>query len=115
MAKDMYKLLSLQPNFREKVKKVVLGMEKRGLHIRIVWGMRTYEENLKLYKQGLASLTSKHLSGKACDLIDRKLGYSIKSKHHKFYTDLSELAKQEGLIWGGNFSTRWDPCHIEIK
>ncbi len=31
-----------------------------------------------------------------------------------YIEDLSELAKQEDLIWGGDFKQRWDPCHIEM-
>lgn len=51
-------------------------MENRGWNIRIVWGQRTKEENEVLVKKGVASRTSKHLSGEAVDLIDRKVGYS---------------------------------------
>lgn len=89
-------------------------MENRGWNIRIVWGQRTKEENEVLVKKGVASRTSKHLSGEAVDLIDRKVGYS-NNRNHKYYKDLSELAKKEGLAWGGNFTQRWDPCHIETK
>lgn len=107
------KLNGLNPIFRGKVDAVIVEMEKRGWNIRIVWGKRTYDENYELVKKGVASLTSKHLDGEAVDLIDRNVGYSS-DPAHKYYRDLSEIARREGLKWGGDFSTRWDPCHIEL-
>ncbi len=112
MPVGMEKLYGLQPEFRNKVEKVISEMENRGWSIRIVWGLRTEEENLRLVRKGVASPTSKHLQGKAVDLIDRQTGYT-ENRDHKFYRDLSELARKHGLIWGGNFRTRWDPCHLE--
>jgi len=112
---QMHKLGGLQPVFAKKVRQVVCNMEKRGWRIRIVWGKRTKQENDKLVRAGLASKHSKHLIGKACDLAERTLGNAMVNHNHKFYKDLEELAKKEGLIWGGNFKGRWDPCHIEIR
>lgn len=97
MAIGMNKLIGLDPIFKRKVKIIVREMEKRGWRIRIVWGKRSKVENDILVNKGVASRTSKHLSGKAVDLIDRKVGYSIK-KNHQYYKDLSILAKKEGLI-----------------
>ncbi len=114
MAIGMEKLIGLEPIFKRKVKNVVIGMENRGWNIRIVWGKRTKKENDELVTKGVASKTSKHLPGKAVDLIDRKVGYSI-NRNHPYYKNLAELSKKEGLIWGGNFTQRWDPCHIEKK
>jgi len=114
VASDMYKLSGLNPGFQVKVRAVVSNMEKRGWRIRIVWGKRTKSENDSLVKKGFASRTSKHLSGKAVDLIDRSVGYSS-NKGHQYYKDLKDLANKEGLIWGGSFTQRWDPCHIEAK
>ena len=68
--------------------------------------------NDRLVRAGLAS---KHLIGKGCDLAERTLGNVILNRIHKFYKDLEELATKEGLIWGENFKSRWDQCHIEIK
>lgn len=112
---QMYKLSGLQPVFAKKVRQVVCNMEKRGWRIRIVQGKRTKQENDRLVRAGLASKHSKHLIGKGCDLAERTLGNAMVNRNHKFYKDLEELATKEGLIWGGNFKSRWDPCHIEIK
>ncbi len=114
MAVGMEKLIGLDPGFKKKVEKIVLEMENRGWRIRIVWGGRTKKENDILVKKGVASRISQHLFGKAVDLIDRTVGYT-ENRSHKFYQDLSELAKKEDVIWGGDFVARWDPCHIEKK
>ena len=113
MAIGIEKMVGLNPAFKKKADKVVKEMEKRSWRIRIVWGKRSHKENEELVKKGMASRTSKHLVGKGLDLIDRTVGYT-ENKSHKFYKDLAELAKQEGLIWGGDFKQRWDPCHIEM-
>lgn len=89
-------------------------MESKGWSIRIVWGVRTKAENDALVEKKLASPSSKHLKGRAVDLVDRQTGYS-NDRNHKFYKDLSAIAKRLNLRWGGDFSSRWDPCHIEMR
>lgn len=113
MATDMHKLNGLDATFQAKVLAVVSEMEKLGWHIRIVWGLRTKAENDALVSQGVASPTSKHLDGKAVDMIDTRVGYD-NSPQHKYYQDLGRIAKKYGLVWGGDWISRWDPCHIEM-
>ncbi|MEK6749283.1 MAG: M15 family metallopeptidase [Pseudomonadota bacterium] len=113
MALGMEKLENLELLFREKVKRVIDNMERQNWSIRVIWGKRTEEENLLLVQQGVASRESKHLDGRAVDLIDRKIGY-VHDRTHPFYRDLEKFAKEQGLKWGGDFSGRWDPCHIEM-
>ncbi|MFY9268868.1 MAG: M15 family metallopeptidase [Candidatus Manganitrophaceae bacterium] len=109
----MEKLEGLNPVFKRKVENVIKKMEELGWRIRVVWGKRSQDENDALVKKKVASSKSKHLIGKAVDLIDRRIGY-VDDPVHPFYKDLSRTAKEEGLIWGGDFHSRWDPCHIEI-
>lgn len=114
MAGDHHKLNDLDPEFKSKVLKIIKELEADGYSLRVVWGRRTQEENDKLVKKGMASKTSKHLHGKGVDLINRKIGYSTK-KDEPYYKKLEELAAKYGLIWGGNFSSRWDPNHLEAS
>lgn len=113
MAEGMEKLQGLDPAFEAKARYVIIEMEKLGWQIRIVYGVRDYQENFRLYQKGFASLNSKHLDGKALDLIDRRVGYD-NNPSHKYYQDLRKIAKSIGLVWGGEFMSRWDPCHIEM-
>lgn len=113
MPAESEKLQGLDPLFGDKVRKVVADLEFKGWKIRIVWGKRSHEENMALVKKGYASRNSKHLTGHAVDLVDRNTGYS-NDRSHQYYRDLENSAKRNGLLWGGNFSARWDPCHIEM-
>ena len=113
MPVGMEKLQGLNFAFSEKIRKVVADMEFKGWNIRVVWGKRTPQENMALVRKGYASRNSKHLTGLAVDLIDRNTGYS-NDRNHKYYKDLENIAKKHGLIWGGDFSGRWDPCHVEM-
>lgn len=106
------KLTDLIPSFRKKVVDLISDMESKGWRIRIVWGRRSPSENAALVRAKVASKNSKHLLGKAVDLIDRSVGYS-EDRNHPFYKDLEAASNKYGVRWGGDFSTRWDPCHIE--
>ncbi|MEQ9437490.1 MAG: M15 family metallopeptidase [Cyclobacteriaceae bacterium] len=108
------KLEGLDPDFKVKAQQVIKKMKAKGWNLRVVWAKRTKEENDDLVKKGFASKNSKHLDGKALDLIDRKVGYSA-DRNHEYYKHLEEVTKEVGVKWGGSFRERWDPCHIEAK
>ena len=106
------KLDTLDPVFRTKAHRVVEKLRQKGWHLRLVWARRTQQENDELVTKGVASKHSKHLTGKALDLIDRHTGYT-NDRNHKYYKDLEAAAKEVNVTWGGGFKNRWDPCHIE--
>lgn len=108
------KLQGLDPIFKMKAKRVIEKMQRKGWKLRVVWGKRTQKENDKLVKRGTASKTSKHLQGKAVDLINRVDPYSMR-KDHPYYKDLEKACKEVGVTWGGKFKSRWDPTHFEAK
>jgi RHS repeat-associated protein len=110
--KDREKLDTLDKDFKTKADQVVDKMIEKGWDMRVVWGKRTKAENDELVKQGLASQTSKHLDGKAVDLINRKNPYPD-DHDDPYYNDLSETCSEVGVTWGGNFNSRWDPTHFE--
>jgi hypothetical protein len=111
--KDRDKLNTLDPKFREKAEQLVDKLQEMGWKLRIVWGRRTQEENDELVAQGVASRTSKHLEGKGLDIINRDDPYP-NDRNNQFYKDVEAIAKELGLTWGGDFSTRWDPTHVEM-
>ncbi len=108
------KLNGLDTSFRIKARKVVEKMQAKGWRLRILWGRRTKKENDALVKKGRAKKTSKHLDGKALDLIDRNVAYT-NDKNHEYYKDLEQISKEVGITWGGWWKSPWDPCHIEAK
>lgn len=113
MARDMEKLLTLDPAFEPKARAVIVDMEKLGWKIRVVWGLRTQAENDALVKLRRASKTSLHLTGRALDIIDTTLLYNV-APGDKYGADLAAIAKKYGLVWGGAFMGRWDPTHVEM-
>lgn len=109
------KLTSLEAGFRQKVTKVLNKLKAKGYAMRIVWGKRSQEENNELVLQGLASPNSKHLEGKAIDVVLRKHGYTVNTENQQFWNDLKIEAESEGLTWGGNWNSPKDPGHVEAK
>jgi hypothetical protein len=110
--KDAGKLNSLDPNFKPKADTVVNNMRQRGWRMRVIWGRRTMAENDALVKKGQASPNSKHLTGEAVDIINRDIGYS-NNPNEAYYKDLGSVVRGEGLIWGGDWTSPWDPNHFE--
>lgn len=94
-------------------------MVEEGYDVRVVWGRRTPEENEALVEKGLASPTSKHLTGNAVDLVNRANPYP-NDPGNAYYIDLRDAVDKEGLVWGGRCwgdctKNRWDPTHFEAQ
>jgi hypothetical protein len=112
--KGAEKLDTLSLTCHEPASRVVDRMVDKGYDVRVVWGQRTPEENQILVEEGLASPTSKHLTGDAVDLINRANPYPS-DRNNPYYLDLRDAVSAEGLVWGGNFKSRWDPTHFECR
>ncbi len=113
--KHTHKLSTLDPIFRQKAENVLIKLVQDGYPIRIVWGLRTLEQNNALVQKGVASKTSLHLQGKAMDVIHRIEAYEYTDENKAYWNALGKYAKEEGLVWGGDFESRYDPTHIELK
>lgn len=107
------KLEGLDPAFRPRAEQVLTDLAERGYRLRVVWGRRTQAENQLLVDQGVASPTSRHLDGQALDFVERSIGYD-NANYPQYNAAVQQAAANAGLIWGGNFTTRWDPNHIEM-
>lgn len=113
MILGMEKLLTCDPSFLPKARAVVLAMAGHGWNLRVVWCLRTFSENQELVLQGKASRDSLHLTGRALDLIDRAWLYDA-PHNHPYYMQLRAAAHANGLRWGGDFMSRWDPTHVDM-
>ncbi len=105
------KLQTLDPTFRPLAEAVIRDMTAAGWHIRVVWGRRTQAENNSLLP--FSSSSSQHLQGRALDIIDERVLYHV-MPGDQYATDLARIAKKHGLVWGGSFSNKWDPTHVEL-
>ena len=111
---DREKLNGLDSAFKLVADQIVEYMRDHGWRLRIVWGRRTIEENQVLVDSGTAKTNSKHLRGKAVDLIDRSVAYS-NDRNHQYYKDLKDACDRYGAKWGGDFLGSWDPTHFESR
>lgn len=123
-------LNQLTPAMQEAGRRVLFEMEGRGWQPAFVEPpLRTPEQQAEKVHSGVSQTTnSKHLdqggqgSG-AMDIIDKRWGQVDNTKERqRFFKELGETGKNEGLRWGGDYkpiSPRtgygWDPAHLEKR
>jgi hypothetical protein len=92
-------------------------------------GIRTRAEDAANKAKKLSGkLPSKHITGEAIDLRDRKIGAESPSPRSIAYAnDLGSVSKSYGLGWGGDWFSKggrpaswapgigWDPHHIQTQ
>jgi len=113
-------LISLVPYFRDRVLRVLVDMVARGHEPYCLWGKRSLGQQVKLVAKGVSSLRhSKHLAGKAADIVDYEdlsHGGSGWNTSECFWADLIMVAQRHDLYSGfawkkyGRFG---DSCHVE--
>ena len=110
------KIQGLQPEFRQKVEVVLNKLKQKGWQPTVAEGLRTKKEQTEKVKQHRSqTMDSKHLMGLAADIVDHRYGWGDKASDTKyqFWKDLGEIAKSEGLEWGGDWGFV-DVAHIQI-
>lgn len=108
-------LSGLSAPFKEKVERVLKTLEGKGYNPRVCSGLRTEAEQKEKVSKGFSqTMNSKHLSGMAADIIDRKLGYDAPTTD-PFWQALGDAAEKEDLTWGGRWSSFPDVSHIEQR
>lgn len=125
--KDKYtneRILLLHPKaipvFQSFLKAVEVGLN---ITPRISSGLRTFEEQTKLYNQGRTTPgkivtnskagQSYHNYGLAIDLAIVKEDGSIDWNYNM--SKIADIAKTHGITWGGNFQSIKDYPHFEIS
>jgi len=123
-------LSQLTPAMREAGGRVLIEMEGRGWQPAFVEPpLRTPEQQAEKVRAGVSQTTgSKHLDqggqgAGAMDIKDQRWGQQDKTnEQQRFFKELGETGKKEGLRWGGDFkpiSPRtgygWDPAHLEKR
>jgi len=128
--------------FNSKLDTVIKRVEAAtGMKIRRTSGTRTAEQQAKLYAQGRSTkgpivtdadgtvMKSRHQTGQAVDLgfadkdgkpirfTDKKGQLTKQGK--KYYEMLGKIAKEEGLVWGGDWKggkgkVGYDPMHVQL-
>jgi len=123
------------PVFKIRLDKVIAGLCEWGYKPIIVSGRRTLAEQKILLAQGKTkTLHSKHLTGKAADVVDLKMKWNAPNRFwlqmaflvNKYglksgiYFGLSTVekkqlkAKLDNAIFKTDVKIGWDPNHIEL-
>lgn len=100
----------LEPLLARKLEVVFRRMRMRGFDP-ILWeGLRSAARAKELKAKGVGIYPSKHMAGRAADIVDGKLRWGAPKA---FWEALGEEAEREGLVWGGRFK-RVDYPHVEL-
>jgi LysM repeat protein len=109
------KLAELKPEFKSKVENVLKDLKAKGWQPKIAEGLRTLEQQKEKVQKGYSkTMNSAHLKGYGADIIDSRYGWSgpAAKLDYKFWKDLGEAAKKQGLVWGGDWKFV-DVGHVE--
>lgn len=109
------KLEGLKPGFRSKVENILVQLKAMGWQPRVAEGLRTVEQQKEKVLKGYSkTMNSAHLKGYGADIIDSRYGWSgpASDLNFAFWKDLGKLAKDQGLVWGGNWKFK-DVGHVE--
>ncbi|HVL66763.1 MAG TPA: M15 family metallopeptidase [Vicinamibacterales bacterium] len=115
----------LDPLFDERLDRVLSALEAEGYRPVIKSARRSQEEQQALFRKGrnergerigpvvteLDGVTkkSRHQLGRAADVY-----FQQTTDHHKAWARLGELARAEGLVWGGDWKSLVDKPHVEL-
>lgn len=108
----------LDPVFAKKVRLILAELEEMGWQPRIAEACRTLDQQKEKVRLGYSkTLRSKHLTGRAVDVIDRRFGWHgpASSLKFKFWTDYGTLCRKHGLVWGGDWKSFPDVAHCQMR
>lgn len=113
----------LHPKIRNKVRELINKAEKAGIKLRITSGIRTWDEQQKLYDQGRITPGAKvtnakpgesyHNFGLAIDVVPIVNGNA--DFNTPYWNKIGEIGKSVGFVWGGDFKSIKDKPHFEMN
>lgn len=122
-ARSESNIITLHPRAQPYARNLVLKAAAAGITIKVISGMRTYEEQTALYAQGRSKLGSKvtnapagysnHNFGLAFDI-----GVFSGSKYlseSPLYKAVAAIGIDLGLEWGGSWKTIQDQPHYQLR
>lgn len=112
-------------DFTQRLARVMQRMREAGYPVTVTSRLRTTAEQQRLYAKGRTSggsivteldgvtKRSHHQRGTGADLAFLVKGQPSYGEQHP-WTLLGKIAKEEGLIWGGDWTTLVDRPHVEL-
>ena len=116
------KLRSLDRQLRPRVEGVLAALETQGFKPKVYYAWRSVAVQLELFEAGNSKVKfSFHNARKkdgtprayAADIIDRRYAWQAQAKTSGFWDALGRAARDEGLYWGGNWTTFKDLAHVQ--
>jgi peptidoglycan LD-endopeptidase CwlK len=111
----------LHPSIRSLARELVAKAQAEGIFLRVTSGMRTYEEQAKLYAKGRTEpgpiVTnakpgySYHNFGLALDVVPIENGAANWNSSH--WNRIGQIGKSLGFDWGGDWKSFKDKPHFE--
>jgi len=108
------KLSQLHPTFQPRARLFIQHLEREGFQPTITSGFRSFEQQAQLYGDGKTTAApgfSLHNYGLALDInteVPRLRMASSRSQWLPVYY----IAQNYGLLWGGDFTSFFDPVHF---
>ena len=114
-------LLTLEPKFRRKVKRMLAKAKREGIELRVISAYRDCEEQNKLYAQGRSTPgkivtnakcgKSSHNYKRAVDVVEFRNGVPIWESLN--WNRIGEIGESVGLEWGGRWKSFKDRPHFQ--
>lgn len=107
----------LIPEMRWRIEKVLAELDRLGYQPVIASSLRTLSEQKRKVAQGYSkTFNSRHLYGRAVDIIDKRWGWNGRcaNKDHQFWLDLADEGVTVGLFPGRIWKMK-DVAHLELK
>jgi peptidoglycan L-alanyl-D-glutamate endopeptidase CwlK len=121
---NQQRILTLHPFIRDKVRQFLSLAKESGIDLLITSGMRTFQEQEKIYQQGrtlpgpIVSWakpgTSYHNYGLAIDVVPIVNGQAIWGSTNT-WNRLGALGKSLGFTWGGDWKRKPDRPHFQLE
>jgi hypothetical protein len=106
------------PKLQAALPLIMQDLRNQGYQPKIASGIRTPEEQAEKVRLGYSQTqNSKHLYGKAADIVDQRWGWDgpAADPNHPFWNALGEAAKRHGVQWGGDWKNFRDPAHVQVS
>lgn len=114
-------ILTLQPLAAMKVRRLIVALRKQG-DWKVICGLRTYAEQDALYAKrprvtkarGGQSMHNFGLAADLCLFRDGEDIWSPDSGTNSIYKPVATAAHEIGLVWGGDWTSIYDPGHVQL-
>jgi len=114
-AKTNEKIATLHPKIRKDVAQVINSLHKKGIFVKVISGLRTFEHQNALYAQGRTTAGNIVTKAKAGQSY-HNYGLAIDTIYPKAQeSTVVQAFKRKGFEWGGNFGNFPDPPHFQKR